>query len=269
VIYEIPELGPGEKAAIAKINGLRDELRYYVAEPRRWMGSVRRILGARAIRGSNSIEGYDVTVEDAVAAIEGEEPTEASVENWRAVSGYRRAMTYVLQLAKDEHFEYTAALLRSLHFMMTEYSMDASPGLWRPGPIWIRNDATGEPVYEGPDAEQIPDLIEELVAQLSADSDAPPTVRGAMAHLNLVLIHPFRDGNGRMSRCLQTLILARDKILAPEWSSIEEYLGRNTESYYKILAEIGQGRLNPTNDPMPWVRYCSLHPGADRPAPCA
>lgn len=256
LIYDIPELGPGEEAALVKINDLRDELRYYVAEPRRWLGSVRRILGARAIQGSNSIEGYDVSVEDAVAAVEGEEPTEASQENWLAVSGYRRAMTYVLQLAKDEHFEYAAALLRSLHFMMTEYSLEASPGLWRPGPIWIRNDATGKIVYEGPDPHMVPGLIEELVEQLRTSCDAPPMVRGAMAHLNLVLIHPWRDGNGRMSRCLQTLILARDQILAPEWSSIEEYLGRNTEGYYEILGEIGQGKLNPTNDPMPWVRYC-------------
>ena len=256
MIYDIPQLGPSEQAALKKIEALRDELRYYVAEPRRWMGNVRRVLGARAIQGSNSIEGYDVTIEDALAAIEGESPAEAELEHWQAVSGYRRAMTYVLQLAKDEHFQYTAALLRSLHFMMTEYSMDASPGLWRPGPIWIRNDATGKIVYEGPDAELIPGLIDQLITQLSADSEEPPMVRAAMAHLNLVLIHPWRDGNGRMSRCLQTLILARDKILAPELSSIEEYLGRNTQSYYEILAEIGQGKLCPVNSPMPWVHYC-------------
>lgn len=95
LIYDIPRLGPPELGAVEKIRGLRDELRYYVAEPRRWTGSVRRILGARAIQGSNSIEGYDVTVEDAVAAIEGEEPTEAGLESWQAVTGYRRAMKYV------------------------------------------------------------------------------------------------------------------------------------------------------------------------------
>lgn len=256
MVYEIPDIGLEEDAALGKIDQLRSDLRYYLAVPHRWVGSVRRVLGARAIQGSNSIEGYNVSVEDAVAAMEGDEPAEAQLEDWQAVLGYRRAMTYVLQLAHDEHFEYTPGLIRSLHFMMTEYSLDAGPGLWRPGPIWIRNDATGEIVYEGPDAEEVPKLVDELVAQLASAPDAPPMVRGAMAHLNLAMIHPFRDGNGRMARCLQTLILARDRILAPEWSSIEEYLGVNTEPYYRILGETGQGRYTPQNDARPWVRFC-------------
>ncbi len=214
------------------------------------------MLTARAIQGSNSIEGYDVTVEDAVAAVEGDEPTEATVENWQAVTGYRRAMTYVLQMAHDDHFEYTAGLIRSLHFMITEHSLDAGPGLWRPGAIWVRNDATGDVVYEGPPPEEVPGLVAELVAQLQTAPSGHPLVIAAMAHLNLVLIHPFRDGNGRVSRCLQTLVLAREKILAPEWCSIEEYLGRHTESYYAILTEVARGRFDPSNDPMPWVRYC-------------
>jgi len=256
MIYETPTLGPEEQHALDEIDGLRRQLRYFVAEPRRWVGSVRRVLSARAIQGSNSIEGYIVSVEDAIAAIEGEEPIEAAWIDRQAVQGYQRAMTYVLQLSDDEHFEYSAALIRSLHFMMTEYSLDASPGRWRRGPIWVRNDATGEVVYEGPENSAIPGLIDELVEQLSADADTPAMVRAAMAHLNLVMIHPFRDGNGRMSRCLQTLTLARESILAPELSSIEEFLGRNTESYYKLLAEVGRGAWRPDGDAREWIRYC-------------
>lgn len=57
-------------------------------------------------------------------------------------------------------------------------------------------------------------------------------IQAGMAHLNLVMIHPFRDGNGRMARCLQSLVLARGGILDPVFISIEEYLGRNTQRYY-------------------------------------
>lgn len=256
MIHEVPEIEAPEQAALARIEELRRQLRFHVAEPRRWLGSVRRVLSARAIRGSNSIEGFEVSVEDALAVVEGDEPTDASERDWLAVLGYRRAMTYVIQLAHDQHFEYSSALIRSLHFMMTEYTLEASPGLWRPGPIWIRNEATGEIVYEGPESELVPDLIEELIEQLKADDDMPSLIRGAMAHLNLAMIHPFRDGNGRMARCLQTLALARDRILAPEWMSIEEYLGVNTQSYYAILAEVGQGAWNPHHDARPWVRFC-------------
>jgi Fic family protein len=256
VIYEIPDLEPADAAALERIEDLKRQLRHRVAEPRRWVGSVRRVLSARAIRGSNSIEGFDVSVEDALAAVEGDEPAEAQERDWLAVVGYRRAMTYVLQLAHDPHFEYSSSLIRSLHFMMTEHTLDAGPGLWRPGPIWVRNDATGEMVYEGPESDEVPDLIEELVAQLKADDGALPMVRGAMAHLNLAMIHPFRDGNGRMARCLQTLVLARDQILSPEWMSIEEFLGANTQAYYDILAAVGRGAWHPDGDARDWVRFC-------------
>lgn len=256
MIYKTPTLGPEERAALGVIERVRKQLRYSTAEPRRWVGSARRVLAARAIQGSNSIEGYHVSVEDAIAAVEGEDLVEATPQDRQAVSGYRRAMTYVIGLAKDDHFEYSAALLRSLHFMMTEYSLDAWPGRWRPGPIWIRNDATGDVVYEAPENDAVPDLVQELVHELDSDVTTPAIVRAAMAHLNLVMIHPFRDGNGRMSRCIQTLVLAREQILAQELCSIEEYLGRNTDAYYKILAQVGQGAWNPTNDARPWVRFC-------------
>jgi Fic family protein len=255
-VFPIPNPSLDEESALARIEALRRELRHYVAEPKRWVGQIRRVLAAKAIQGSNSIEGFNVSVEDAIAAIEGDEPSEATVENFQANQGYRRAMTYVLQLAHDEHFSYSSQVISSLHFMITEHSLNASPGLWRPGPIWVRNDATGSVVYEAPEAELIPDLIDELVVQLSSDQEVHVLVRGAMAHLNLVMVHPFRDGNGRMARCLQTLVLARDRILEPQFSSIEEYLGRNTESYYKILAQVGHGHWSPATDAHPWVRYC-------------
>jgi len=255
-IFKIPNPSLEEETALARIEDLRRELRHYVAEPKRWVGQIRRVLAAKAIQGSNSIEGFNVSVEDAIAAIEGDEPSEASYENFQANQGYRRAMTYVLQLARDEHFSYSSQVISSLHFMITEYSLNAGPGLWRPGPIWVRNDATGNVVYEAPDAEKIPGLIDELVEQLRGDQEIHVLVRAAMAHLNLVMIHPFRDGNGRMARCLQTLVLARDRILEPQFSSIEEYLGANTDSYYRILAQVGHGRWSPETDAHDWVRYC-------------
>jgi Fic family protein len=248
MIFQTPPPNFEEQAALARIEELRRELRLYVSEPRRWVGQIRRVLSARAIQGSNSIEGYDVSDDDAIAVLDGDEPSTATEESWHAVQGYRRAMTYVLQLAHDDHFAYTPQLLRGLHFMIAEHSLGASPGLWRPGPIWVRDDATAEIVYEAPEPEEVPQLIDELLAQLAAAEDVPVHVKGAIAHLNLVMIHPFRDGNGRMARCLQTLVLARDRVLEAPFSSIEEYLGRNTQSYYAVLAQVGGGRWSPAND---------------------
>lgn len=71
-----------------------------------------------------------------------------------------------------------------------------------------------------------------------------------------VMVRPFRDGNGRMARILQSLVLSQDGILAPEFASIEEYLGRRTQDYYDVLAEVGQGRWSPIGDARPWLRFC-------------
>jgi len=76
-----------------------------------------------------------------------------------------------------------------------------------------------------------------------------------MAHLNLAMIHPFSDGNGRMARCLQTLVLGREGILESEFSSIEEYLGRNTQDYYNVLAQTGEGSWHPRNSTRAWIQF--------------
>lgn len=256
MLFSAPELTAADLAVIAGIGELRRALRHHVAEPKRWPGLLRRTLQARAIRGSNSIEGYLVTLDDAVAAVDEEEPLSADERTWAEIVGYRDAMTYVQQLGDDPHFGYDESLVRSLHFMMLRHDLVAkSAGRYRAGPIYVRNDATGEVVYEGPDAALVPGLVSELTGWLQGDAAGPVYVRAALAHLNLVMIHPFRDGNGRMARALQTLVLARDGILAPEFSSIEEYFGRNTDAYYEVLARAGQGAWHPENDTAEWIRF--------------
>lgn len=256
MLFSTPTTGPEERWVIDRIDELRARLRHQVAERRRWVGLLRRVTLARNIQGSNSIEGYNVSLDDAVAAAEGEELLDADQETRAAIEGYRTAMTYVLQLADDPHFEYSGTLIRSLHYMMLNYDLNKWPGRWRAGSIWVRRDETAEIVYEGPDASMVPALMAEVADELRSDNANHVLIRAAMAHLNLVMVHPFRDGNGRMARCLQTLVLARDGILAPEYSSIEEYLGRNTEAYYSVLGVVGEGSWQPQRDTRPWVRYC-------------
>jgi Fic family protein len=96
----------------------------------------------------------------------------------------------------------------------------------------------------------------ELVAWLNSDDGTHPLVRAAMAHLHLVSIHPWADGNGRMSRSLQTLLIAREGVLAPEFSSIEAWLGRsrNTWAYYEELQRRGS-TYHADQDVSSWIRF--------------
>lgn len=256
-IYFTPHLA-SELALAEEVERIRATLRHAMSSPSRWFGFLRRNTFARAIQGSNSIEGFNVTTEDAVAAIEGETPLETNSETWHEITGYRDAMTYVLQLATDPHFSYSAALIKSLHFMMLKHELRKHPGTWRPGSIYVRDERRGTTVYEGPPADSIPHLISSLVDSLNEPSTAHAIVRAAMAHFNLVMIHPFSDGNGRMARVLQTLVLAREGILDPRFCSIEEYLGRNTREYYDILAQVGGGTWDPRNDARAWVQFCLI-----------
>lgn len=254
-VYKTPELEPVEQQVLDLISDFREQLRNRVGEPRRWVGLLRRMAFARAVQGSNSIEGYDASLDDVVAAIDDEPTLSADDETRLALAGYRDAMTYVLQISQDPDVGIDEGLLKSLHFMMLKYRLDKNPGRWRPGAIYVRHEPTQEIVYEGPDAERVPDLIAATIGELE-QSDAPVLVRAAIAHLNLVMVHPFSDGNGRMARALQSLTLAREQIVAPVFSSIEEYLGRNTQAYYDILRDVGQGQWNPHRDARPWVRFC-------------
>jgi Fic family protein len=94
-------------------------------------------------------------------------------------------------------------------------------------------------------------LVESLHTGLNND----PIVRSAMAHLNLVMIHPFRDGNGRMARALATSVLTRSDIGEPGFSSIEEWLGVKTEDYYSVLAHTGNGSWQPRDDAHLWLTF--------------
>lgn len=137
---------------------------------------------------------------------------------------YQRMMTYVQSLHDVADFEYSKSLLNALHWMLQghRHTHNKPAGQWRAGPVYVTDPR--DPLvagYTAPAAAQVPELMGELIAWLNTGDNTHPLIRAAMAHLHLVSIHPWADGNGRMSRSLQTLLIAREGVLAPEFSSIE------------------------------------------------
>jgi Fic family protein len=256
MIYTLPNPEDIDLDVLGLIGAMHSRLKNMISnESRRWTGSLRRSTMARAIRGSNSIEGYHASLDQAMAAVENEAPAEYS-DVWRATKGYSDALTYVMQACNDPYFEFSSQFLKSLHFMMIGHEMNKNPGQWRPGPVYIVNQATAQTVYEAPDAELVNDLVSELIGDLISREGTFAPVMGAMAHLNLTMIHPFKDGNGRMARALQSLVIARAGMSDPTFCSIEEWLGENTLEYYKVLEDVGQGKWSPQNNALPFVRFC-------------
>ncbi len=254
-IYTAPPLRSEDDAVLGEIHQMRKDLRHVLRTPTRWHGGLRRSALARAIQGSNSIEGYQVDEDDAAAAIDGEEPFSADEKTFLEIQGYRQALGYVLAMGDAEYAHFDATELRAMHYMMLSHDHTKSPGRYRAGPIYVRDERRDEVVYEGPDAVLVPGLIEALIESLHTGLSLDPVVRSAMAHLNLVMIHPFRDGNGRMARALATSVLTRSDISEPEFSSIEEWLGANTEDYYSALAHTGHGSWQPRADAHLWLAF--------------
>ncbi|GEL96052.1 Fic family protein [Cellulomonas composti] len=255
MLYDHPDLDLQDLHVLDEISAMRSELADFLRVPRRWTGRLRRTALARAIQGSNSIEGYRVELDDADAALDDDEPLSADRRTFAEIRGYRQALGYVLAMAKDPHFRLDGSAIRGMHFMMLSHDLSKTPGQYREREIYVHDERTEQVVYTGPAPDDVPALVSELVDDLARHDGDDPVVRAAMAHLNLVMVHPFRDGNGRMARALQTLVLARNGVAEPEFASIEEWLGANTEDYYRALAATGQGRWAPESDAHLWVSF--------------
>jgi Fic family protein len=242
---------------LGRLDELRAELGTKVGQPSRWMGTLRRFVRAQSAEGSVSIEGFHVPEGEAPALANRERPIDPDDEDRMALASYARAMDHVGVLAEDPAFEWSDRAILDLHFDACGFQRDKSPGRWRTGPVRIV-DSDGTTAYEGPEAAGVPALMAEVVDWLrSGDLEAHPAVRAAMAHLHLISVHPFRDGNGRVSRIVQSLVLARDGLVSPEFGSIEQHLAENTPAYYAALQVAhGESYRPAESDAGGWVGFC-------------
>lgn len=155
-------------------------------------------------------------------------------------------MDHVGTMVVDPSFRWVDRVILDLHFDACYFQRDKDPGRWRTGPIGV-TAADGSLEYEGPDSDRVASLMDEVVEWLATgDLEVDVVVRAAMAHLHVTSVHPFRDGNGRVSRIVQSLVLAREGPAAPEFFSIEEYLGNHTQEYYAALREAQGGAISHT-----------------------
>ena len=221
-----------------------------------WLGQLRRHVKAAAARSSVSIEGYEVSEAQSVALAGGEHGEDGS-EAQLALTSYARAMDHVGVMAEDPAFSWSERAILDLHFDACLFQRDRRPRALARGPDQRDIPQRWTAGVRRAPAERVPGLMGEVVDWLEhGDLDAHVVVRAAMAHLNVISVHPFADGNGRVSRIVQSLVLARAGLLTPELGSIEEYLGHNTASYYRALRETQGGSYRPERDATGWVGFC-------------
>ena len=257
MIFQTPEVEPDLLAQLADLDELRRQLGDQAGLAGLWLGSLRRQWRAASAESSIEIEGFRVPADERIALTSGEGQAAPGDEDRMALSCYARAMDHVGVMSGDPTFRWDERVVLDLHFDACYFQKDKDPGQYRRGGIEVTNPEGGPPAYVGPAAAEVSGLMGEVIGWLDhGDPDVHLVVRAAMAHLHLVSIHPFRDGNGRIARIAQSLVLARGGLLAPEFVSIEEYLGRHTASYYATLQAVQGGTYRPERDATPWVRFC-------------
>ena len=220
MIFETSSLSGHDISVLAMIDAQRERLKTFTfTTPGKWTGYLRRNSLARAIQGSNSIEGYSADLNTVVAVVEQEPPRAEDIdETHKALVGYREALTYVTQAAQDPTFEFNRQFLKTLQFMIAGYSMANHPGRWRNSSVFVVSEKTGETVYT-PSGRRIDRAVG--LTNWSRGSTPQTTSRRSCArrwrHLNPTMIHPFKDGNaqGGVSSLARLWVIARGGLLDP------------------------------------------------------
>src|SRR3954454_3444455 len=190
MIYESPKIAGSLATNLNELGQLRGHLEKQVSGPTRWIGSLRRQVRATSITGSTSIEGFSVTSEEALELADRPTATADDDENRRAVACYARGMDHVGTMAVDPAFRWLDRVILDLHFDACYFQRDKDPGLWRKGPIGVTG-ADGALEYRGPDAQEVPALMTEIVAWLQkGEPGVDEVVRAAIGHLNVISVHP-------------------------------------------------------------------------------
>ena len=122
-------------------------------------------------------------------------------------------------------------MLLAHKILMNELTKEA--GTFRSGGVGVF--AGEQLVHMAPSANQVPHLIKELV-DWAKKADVHPLIKSSVFHYEFEFIHPFADGNGRMGRMWQTLLLYQWKPLFG-WLPIETLIRERQEEYYKVLGD--------------------------------
>ena len=221
---------PNRVAAIAESLGRWSARRDALPSPR-----LRRENRIQTIQASLAIEQNSLSLEQVTALFDGQRvlgPARDIQEVRNAIAAYDALPRW--DPANHEH-------LLAAHGLLMAGLIDA-PGRFRRGGVGIyRGDQL---VHMAPPATRVPTLVADLLGWL-ASSDWHPLITSCVAHYEMEFIHPFADGNGRLGRLWQILILSRwNPLLA--WLPIEEVIRSRQQGYYESLGQADQlGDLEP------------------------
>jgi len=222
-----------------------------------WENQFREDAAARSVHFGTHLEGNDLSLAQAKKVIEGQKIA-GRPRDIQEVLNYRRVLDYIdrLQEKSEKPIVYQLEQLKRVHALTCEKILGPDQcGKFRKSRVVVKDSASGQVAFIPPLPIEIPYQIEEFFNWLNSVEGrrAHPVLRAGIAHYEIVRVHPFIDGNGRVARAFATLVLFRESYDIKKFFSLEEYYDSDAPAYYKALQSVGI--LGSTTG---WLEYFTL-----------
>lgn len=250
-------LSPEVVSLITSIHESKGRQELYIEAQSDILFSLLDLAKIQSTKASNQIEGIYTSDERLEALVkEKAEPKNRSEEE---IAGYREVLATI-----HESYEYIAVQtnnLLQLHRDLYSYSGGNIGGAFKNTDNVIAEkdkDGVQKVRFFPVPAFQIPDTIEQLCTEFNkalSETKYDPLILIPMFVLDFLCIHPFNDGNGRMSRLLTLLLLYRAGFIVGKYISLEMLIEQSKETYYEALLNSSVGWHENKNDYSSFVRY--------------
>ena len=250
-------LTPEIVSLVGKIHEYKGEQALFIEAKADTLTKLVEIAKLQSTEASNKIEGIYTSDERLKKLVQ--DKTTPHTRNEQEIAGYRDVLATI-----HDSFDYIppkSSLILQLHRDLYKFSGASYGGNYKTvDNVIAETDAQGNksvrfqplPAWETPEAmDDLCRAYEEAVGQGEMD----PLLLIPMFVLDFLCIHPFNDGNGRMSRLLTLLLLYRAGYIVGKYISIEKLIEESKETYYEALRQSSQKWHEEANDYAPFVRY--------------
>ena len=208
----------------------------------------------RTVHFGTHIEGNELNLSQAQRVLEGQEVT-ARERDVQEVINYRKAMDYIQIKNQKSKIKIDENTIKEMHEIIVQKILPKEQtGEYRKTQVVVKNSKTGEVSFKPPMAIAIPFQIKDILEFVNKEADIHPVLKSGAVHYELVRVHPFLDGNGRVARSLSTLILFQEDYDIRKFFSLEEYFDSDASKYYEALQSVEKGG----GDLSKWLEYFSL-----------
>jgi Fic family protein len=207
------------------------------------------------IHGTTRIEGNSLNALEVEDLLLGAGAT-VSRKDALEVLATQEALAFVDKVAMDRKVVVDERLMRHVHaLVLDDIDPLLTPGAYRKGPNAV-GDAQGNVIFTTPSSGDVPALMRDLGLWFRRGcDDRPAPVAAALAHLELVAIHPFYDGNGRTARALARFLLLRHGYALNGLVSLDAYLDNDRRAYFDAIKASAGDEYRPPYDATPFVGY--------------